>query len=182
VILQQDLWETIVSFIVSQRKSIPAIKSSLEKLRRTFGQRCEVHLPDDSIIEYYTFPSPQDILYHEVTADDINKACGVGYRAEYILDAARWFLDYEYHTLDLGNSYEEHLSALKEIKGVGDKVANCICLFSLGDLNSFPIDVWIQRALDKELFTLEEVDDLEYRGFIQQVIFFYIINHKEEFV
>lgn len=184
IILCQDLWETVVSFIISQRRSIPSIKSSLNRIRKRYGT-LKSFPEDESFIsrkfpDFYSFPGP-DIL-SKVSADELNKEAGLGYRADYVIEAAKWFCNSDnMNRLLSTSSYEEHMEILKEIKGIGDKVANCICLFALGDVGAFPVDIWIQRALDKELFTLEDIKDYPYKGFVQQVIFYYIINHKEQF-
>lgn len=177
VILKQDLWETLISFIVSQRKNIPAIKSSLNRIREKFGRI----KTDPMGNPYHTFPTAEELK--DVTLDDLQDL-GLGYRDEYILDAIHWwntYYDTHKNAFEL-NDGELHMKLLKEIKGVGDKVANCVCLFALNDLDAFPVDVWIQRALDKGLFAMEEIEEYQDKGVIQQIIFYYVINHKEEFV
>lgn len=185
IILCQDLWETVVSFIISQRRSIPSIRSSLNRIRKRYGAL--KHFPEDGNItpikfpDFYSFPGP-DVL-SKVSVDELNREAGLGYRAEYVIEAAKWFCNSDnVDRLLSASSYEEHMEILKEIKGIGDKVANCICLFALEDAGAFPVDTWIQRALDKGVFTLEDVKNYPYKGFVQQVIFYYIINHKEQFM
>lgn len=70
---------------------------------------------------------------------------------------------------------------LKEIKGVGEKVANCITLFSFNDLDAFPVDVWIQRILDLKLLPEDLLKYTGKKGFLQQIIFYYVINNKEKY-
>ena len=176
VILNQDIWEMIVSFIISQRKSIPAIRTSLNRLRDKYGYE-----RDFMGIKYKTFPTAHDMM--DLKVEDLSD-CGMGYRAKYVIEAIKWWNSLNSNKLsilrDCGR-YDEHMSVLKEIKGVGDKVANCICLFALGDIDAFPIDVWIQRVLDKNLISSDVSEFDGYKGFLQQVIFFYVINHKDLF-
>lgn len=176
VILKQDLWEMIISFIISQRKSIPAIKTSLQKFREKFGEECE----DSLGYIYYTFPTAE--MLDGITFYDL-QGLGLGYRDKYILDAIRWWNEnYEKYKEELeSDNRERHMEILKQIKGIGDKVANCICLFALNDLDAFPVDVWIQRVLDSRLFTMKEIEKYKDKGMVQQIIFYYVINHKDEF-
>lgn len=156
-ILRQDLWEIIVTFIISQRNNIPRIKKTVARL-------CEGH-------ENF-FPSSSD-LKNFSEHDFIN--LGLGYRAEYvknIVDAA------ENGELDLDYlrklSYNDATNYLKKFKGIGDKVANCIALYGLHKIEAFPVDVWIRRAIDSHYngkFPLEKAK--KFAGIIQQYMFFY---------
>lgn len=182
VILKQDTWETIVSFIISQRKSIPAIKTSLNRLRDKFGVEKEFNFYGKHI-KYKTFPD-SDVI-GRLSLNDLSD-CGMGYRAEYVLNAAKWVNSLTYDKAKKltspDTSYDERMSLLKEIRGVGDKVANCICLFALSDMSSFPVDIWIQRAIDKNMVNPDDEEFKDFKGFAQQVVFYYIIKHKEYFV
>lgn len=186
VILRQDLWETVVSFIISQRKSIPAIKTSLNRIREKFGKEKRlgsIYRSDllANHLSYKTFPTAEDMK--DITLEDL-AGMGLGYRGLYVIEAIKWWNGNYSNYADIlrTGTREDHIEVLKQIKGIGDKVANCICLFALSDINSFPIDVWIQRALDKELFSIDDIDKYgDYRGMVQQVIFFYVIDHKELF-
>ena len=163
-ILRQNKWEMLISFIISQRKSIPAIKSSIEKMAKYFGS----NIKDD----IYAFPSPQQIMSAK---PELMDACGLGYRKEYIQAAARQVMEegmdlYKLDTL----SDAELLEQLKTFKGVGVKVANCIMLFAYHRIGAFPIDVWIERILNenyKNGFPLERYEG--YAGVLQQFMFFY---------
>lgn len=158
-ILRQDLWEVIVSFIVSQRKSIPAIQSCIEKLCSYFGNG-------------YEFPDAETIV--NLSAEDIEK-CGVGYRSKYILAAAKWYLDTPRETI---TKY-----SVRNIYGVGDKVANCIGLFGLHDLSCCPIDVWMQRIIERRYHnTIPAWMHSEYAGVYQQYVFMYerYLNRREK--
>ena len=163
-ILNQDKWEMVVSFIISQRKSIPAIKTSIERLCELCGDKI-----DD---ENYAFPTPVQIL-----ATPINKLaeCGLGYRLPYILEVAEKVnsdLNY-FKTLEKINDDEKLLEELKKMKGIGDKVASCIALFGFHRLNFFPKDVWINRALAEHFPKGFDYKIYEpYNGVIQQYIFY----------
>jgi len=169
-ILNQDKWEMTVSFIISQRKSIPAIKTSIERLSKVCGDK----LGDD----LYAFPTPEQIL--SVPAGKLAE-CGLGYRLDYIKNAADLFFSNkdEFERLDKLND-DDLLLELKKMQGVGDKVASCIALFGFHRLNFFPKDVWIYRALDEhfpEGFDHAKYDP--YNGVIQQYIFYaYRNSHK----
>ncbi len=163
-ILRQDKWEMLVSFIISQRKSIPAIKSSIEKMAVNLGEEI-----DDRI---YTFPKPQEIL----SADDtVLESCGLGYRLPYIRAAARDVIENGVDLYDSDNlSDEELLDKLKEFKGVGVKVANCVLLFGYHRIGAFPIDVWVEKILNNHYdgtFPMERYKG--YAGVLQQYMFFY---------
>lgn len=163
-ILRQDKWEMLISFIISQRKSIPAIKSSIEKMAVNLGEEI-----DDRI---YAFPKPQEIL----SADDtVLETCGLGYRLPYIRAAARDVIENGVDLYDSDNlSDEELLEKLKEFKGVGVKVANCVLLFGYHRIGAFPIDVWVEKILNNHYdgtFPMERYK--EYAGVLQQYMFFY---------
>lgn len=163
-ILRQDKWEMLISFIISQRKSIPAIKSSIEKMAVNLGEEI-----DDRI---YAFPKPQEIL----SADDtVLESCGLGYRLPYIRAAARDVIENGVDLYDSDNlSDEELLDKLKEFKGVGVKVANCVLLFGYHRIGAFPIDVWVEKILNNHYdgtFPMERYKG--YAGVLQQYMFFY---------
>ena len=182
VIIKQDLWEMIVSFIISQRKSIPAIKKCLDKFRDVFGVSRRFYMDSSNYIEYKTFPTAKEFLETSRYEEKIS-SCGVGYRGKYIIDAARWFLDLTDKDMEIlrNGTYENRMELLKEIYGVGDKVANCICLFALSDMKAFPVDVWMDRVLERELIPEHFLKLVNFPGFVQQVIFYYVINHKDMF-
>lgn len=158
VILRQDLWETIISFIISQRKSIPAIKTCIENLCQKFGD--EISLGDKTV---YGFPSPMKI---KIATHEELKACGVGYRDKYIKAAAEWFINTP--------ESEINLQSIRSIFGIGEKVQNCIGLFGLHDLSCCPIDVWMQRIIDERYGGIKpKWMESEYAGVYQQYVFMY---------
>lgn len=162
-ILKQDIWETVISFIISQRKSIPAIKTSVERLCELCGNQINDNC--------FAFPSPAQILSQDI---DNLAACGLGYRLEYILEASRIFDDNPSLIPSLELLDDESLfNELKSIKGIGDKVASCIALFGFHRLNFFPKDVWINRALADKYPNGFDMKLYEpFNGVIQQYIFY----------
>ena len=156
-ILRQDLWETIVSFIISQQNNITRIKKIIERL-------C---LPFDGI-----FPSPA--LLKDYSEDDF-KAIGLGYRAKYIVSIVRAVLDgiFDLHYLKTLPT-QEAIRYLQKFNGIGAKVANCIVLFSLHKIDAFPIDVWIKRIIDKHYSSKFPIEKYApFAGIVQQYMFFY---------
>jgi N-glycosylase/DNA lyase len=159
VILRQDLWEIIVSFIISQRKSIPAIKTCIEKLCEKFGN--EILLDNGNI--KYAFPTPESI--QSATLKELN-SCGIGYRDKYIKTAANWFLDTPEH--------KRTKESVLDIYGVGNKVGNCIGLFGLHDLSCCPIDVWMKKIIDRRYNGIQpNWMQSEFAGVYQQYVFMY---------
>ena len=162
-IIYQDPFETLITFIISQRKSIPAIKTSVERICATVGRK----IPGTGV---YDFPTPKELSL--LGADELS-ACGLGYRAPYIHAAAESVYHGEINLEGMGRlNDDELLESLMSLNGVGVKVANCTALFGFHRLDLFPIDVWIQRALDTYYdgtFPLEKYHP--YNGIMQQYIF-----------
>lgn len=173
-ILRQDPWEMLISFIISQRKSIPAIRTSIEAICDRFGAYAET--TDSTAAGTHLFPTADELAC--VSFDDL-KACGLGYRVPYVLDAARRVAHGELDLDALAEADDETLlTELMKVKGVGKKVSNCIALFAYGRLNLVPVDVWIDRAIEidckgKSPFPLYG----ENAGIIQQYIFYYKVSY-----
>jgi len=139
-ILRQDPWECLITFICSANNNIPRIKSLVNAMAEHCGQKTI-----DKFGEFYVFPTPNEIYDF---GEDGLKGIGLGFRAKYVANAARMIIEEEtdlkyYRKL----SYEEALESLIRFPGVGDKVANCVLLFSMDKLEAFPVDVWIKRVL-----------------------------------
>ncbi len=165
-ILNQDPWEALCSFIISQNNNIPRIKGIIERLCEGFGERC-----GDS----YTFPDADTLSLLDLEDLSFLRA---GFRAKYILDAAKKVSSGEIDLESLKKTdFESARNTLMKIKGVGPKVADCALLFGLGHIEAFPRDVWIKRAME-ELFggNLPECATA-YAGIVQQYIFFYARNN-----
>lgn len=172
-ILKQDPWEMLITFIISQRKNIPAITSSVEKISNTFGKP----LATDFEPGLHAFPAPKDLA---LASENALNDCSLGYRTPYICDAIRKVKAKELD-LDAISSLDSDslLNELMGVKGVGPKVANCIALFGYGRLENVPIDVWIARAIEER----SNGGDLfgqfgENAGIIQQYVFYYMTQTR----
>lgn len=172
-ILRQELWEVMVSFIISQNNNIPRIKRSIEALCRTSG---EAH-PLEAGRIWYQFPEPQKLTQMENL-----EPAALGYRAEYIKSLAEKITAGEISLSYLMNeeiSDEAIRSYLESIYGIGPKVANCIMLFGLHRIDSFPRDKWINAVIREKYNGNFPLD--KYKGFagiIQQYLFDYAIRNK----
>ena len=169
-ILRQEPFETLISFIISQRKNIPAIQSSVEKLCRLCGKRIGE--------EAYAFPSPKALA--SLSEKELSD-CSLGYRTPYVREAARRV---EAGEADLDAmkklSDEELYEELVSFYGVGKKVANCVMLFAYHRIGAFPVDVWIKRIEDGHYggrFPVERYPG--FAGVLQQYMFFYSRFEKE---
>ena len=139
-VLRQEPWECLVSFICSANNNVPRISVNVEDIAENFGR--PLALGD---CRRSAFPSTATLA--EVGEDDL-RALGLGFRAKYVAGAARIVAAGNLDLYALREAdYDEALSALLELPGVGDKVANCILLMSLDKREAFPVDVWIDRAL-----------------------------------
>lgn len=184
-ILKQDPWETIVSFIISQNNNIPRIKKCVESLCEKHGEPIEEYRGKI----YYSFPSPETLA---VLSENAMDPCRLGYRAKYILETAKQVAaDGGERLAQMEHASDETaMEYLLSLCGVGPKVANCIMLFGLGKLESFPLDVWIKRVMHK-LYHIKEEDRKAmnayaashfkgYGGIAQQYLFYYVRNLSKE--
>lgn len=167
-ILQQDPWEMLITFLISQRKSIPAIQKSVEALCTAAGSP----IGEEHGKILYAFPTPSQLaaLNHQTLT-----ACGLGYRAPYIESTAQrvsqnpvWF-----ETLST-QSDEDLLQSLLTFHGVGTKIAHCVMLFGFHRLNAFPRDVWINRVLETQYPNgYPFAQYAPFNGIMQQYLFFF---------
>ena len=149
-ILNQDLWETIISFIISANNNIPRIKGIIERLSQKYGNEI-----DWNNKKYYTFPTAKQL--ENVSAQDFRKL-GLGFRDIRLYETTRMVLDNKINLEDLHNEKDtlKVREKLLELSGVGPKVADCILLFStLKRFDTFPIDVWVRRVMN-ELYIKNE--------------------------
>lgn len=166
-ILRQNVFETLISFIISQQNNIKRIKKCVELLCTRFGEKLQNQNGD----EYYGFPLPEALADAEI--EELT-ACNLGYRARYVRDTARMIcggMDLEaLHRMGYGRAKEE----LMKLPGVGKKVADCVCLFGLHQLDAFPEDTHIIKVLSSrypEGFPFERYCGCA--GVIQQYIFYF---------
>ena len=141
-ILNQDLWETVISYIISANNNIPRIKGIIENLSKNFGNKIEVEGK-----EYYTFPIPYQLS--KATVSDLRQL-GLGFRDIRVYETTQIFLNNKIEIENLGMKTTKKLKEiLISLPGVGPKVADCILLFSyLKRTEVFPVDVWIRRVIN----------------------------------
>lgn len=165
-ILRQDPWEMLISFVISQRKSIPAIRRAVEELCRAFG---EEHRAGRRV--YHAFPSPTALA---CAGSRQLEACGLGYRAKYVHDAACRVAE---GRLDLqalaGRPTPEVQQSLMEVYGVGIKVAQCVLLFGYHRLEALPVDVWMDRVIREHYHGKFPRSYQDCAGILQQYLFYY---------
>ena len=144
-LLRQEPWECLVSFICSANSNIPRISTTVEALASSFGE--PISLDGDT---RYAFPTPERLA----EAGEFSlRLLGLGFRARYVLQAATLVANGRVSLEALRDlPYQEARERLVEIPGVGDKIADCVLLFSLDKLEAFPIDRWVQRAVEEWYF------------------------------
>jgi len=186
-LMRQEPHQCLFSFVCASNTNIPMIRRMLHELTRKFGRPVKV-----DGIQFFTFPSAADI--NRASVDEL-RACGLGYRAKAIKAAADAVASgrLDFDALK-SKSYQEAKNELLHVYGVGNKIADCVLLFSLEKLDAFPIDVWIARALvdryrwlHKKKFgnkvTCQQYEHLSssardyfgrYAGYAQQYLYYYM--------
>ncbi|MCR5509919.1 MAG: 8-oxoguanine DNA glycosylase [Lachnospiraceae bacterium] len=190
-ILNQDLWEMIVTFLISQQNNIPRIHKCIENICRTYGRHVETGAPSGVTVEgtpgldtpdgeepgrdFFAFPTSESLA---ALGEDDLMPCNLGYRSKYVVRAARSVVSGE---LDLDQlrrlDYPGSRERLLKVYGIGQKVADCVCLFALHHLEAFPIDTHIRQVLEREYGT--EYSDAfpfsryhDHLGVLQQYMFY----------
>ena len=173
-ILRQDPWETLVTFIISQRKSIPAIRAVVEMLSERYGTA--VHVSGETL---HTFPTAAQM--RDVGEEDYI-ACKAGYRAPYLCDAVEQVLSGRLDLEKISALPDDQLiAALEGVRGVGVKVANCVALFAYGRAACAPVDTWIRKIIQQEYRGRNPFDRYGAAAGIMQLYFFYYAqSHKAE--
>lgn len=178
-VLRQPPFETLISFIISANNNVGRITGIIDTVCRRYGK---------PVGGGYDFPAPEALA--GLTEDDL-KACGAGYRARYIIGTARMVADgFELDAL-AEEPFVEARKTLTALPGVGQKVADCVALYGLGFVESFPADVWMKRVLCG-LYGYRGKNDSDMRAFVdekfgadagiaQQYLFHYVRNHPEIF-
>ena len=180
-ILNQDRFECLISFIISQNNRIPMIKKVINNISKKYGK----YICSFGEEDYYAFPTPEELS----KADEAGlMECRTGFRAKYIMDAVSKVLNGEviFNVEDL--STDSLREMLMSIKGVGPKVADCTMMFSFGRCETFPTDVWVKRIMSELYFDGCEanIKDIhkkaydffgDYAGYAQQ----YLFNYAREF-
>ena len=180
-ILKQDLWECIISFIISANNNIPRIKKIIERLSKEYGT-----LVTYKGEEFYLFPTPEQLS--KASVEDL-RSLGLGFRDKRIYNTTKLVLE---KVIDLDEiakmpDTESMRNELLKLDGVGPKVADCILLFALKRVDVFPIDVWVRRVMNdlyihnedeekvnkKQLQKLAEDKFLGLSGIAQQYLFYW---------
>lgn len=180
-ILKQDLWECIISFIISANNNIPRIKKIIEKLSLNYGEKIEFEGKN-----YYTFPTPESLA--KASIEDL-RGMGLGFRDKRIYNTTKMILEKQVDLEEIKNmaTTSQMREELLKLDGVGPKVADCILLFALKRVDVFPIDVWVRRVMNdlyihnedeekvnkKELQKLAEEKFLGLSGIAQQYLFYW---------
>ena len=195
-ILRQEPWEALFSFIISQNNNIPRIRKIIRNISLAYGENLALkrkitacplssggECPSEKLCEKcgacYSFPTAADVA----KAPEKLLPSRPGFRYKYLLDAAKKVSEGEINLQQIyeKRSYEYTLSELKKILGVGDKVASCAALFGFGNLEAFPIDVWMKKAIEDYFDGNLDYEALgKYRGVAQQYIFHYIRNLEKK--
>ena len=189
-ILNQDLWETIISFIISANNNIPRIKGIIERLSKNYGTKIKIpeEMKNSEFFnkDFYSFPTPEQLS--QASIQDLRNV-GLGFRDIRVYETTRKILNKEID-IDILNSCstQEAREKLLLLDGVGPKVADCILLFSsLKRFDVFPIDVWVRRVMN-ELYIhnpeeakvnkkeIQKIADEKFgnlQGIAQQYLFYY---------
>lgn len=181
-ILNQDLWETIISFIISANNNIPRIKGIIERISCKYGKKIIYNEK-----EYYTFPTPEELS--KASVEDLRNL-GLGFRDVRVYETTQIIVNKEVdlEKLKEEKDFQKVRETLLTLPGVGPKVADCILLFSeLKRWEAFPIDVWVRRVMN-ELYIKNEneekvnkklIEDIAHKkfgnlaGIAQQYLFFW---------
>lgn len=165
-ILKQDEFEALISFVISQCNNIPRIKGLISALSRNYGTAIE--LTDGRTV--YTFPDARTLA--SLPLSEL-RALKLGYRAEYILNAASATLDGLIDAVKAEADTRCASKLLTSVGGIGEKVAACTLLFGFGRLDAFPKDVWIKRAMEKYFPGCKDTSVFgPYAGVAQQYLFY----------
>lgn len=154
-ILNQDLWETIISFIISANNNIPRIKKIINRISEKYGNKIVFENK-----EYYTFPDAKALS--NATVEDL-RALGLGFRDKRIYNTTKMVLDNKVDLVKLKqiDNTEYLREELLKLDGVGEKVADCILLFALKRTDVFPVDVWVRRVMNDLYIHNEDEDKLD---------------------
>ena len=176
-ILRQNIWEMILTFILSQQNNIPRIKKLIRVLSEKYGE--ERKTPEGK--KYFAFPTARSLA---AASEEELRSLKLGYRSRYICKTAKQVAEEEINLTELSEmSYKDAREELMKLSGVGGKVADCICLFALHHLQAFPMDTHIKQAMAEHY--KRGFPNRRYRGFqgvMQQYIFYYELCGKKEYI
>ena len=177
-ILNQDPYETTISFIISANNQIPRIKKSIELISENYGE----FIGEYKDKKYYSFPEPEVLA--NTDEKELEEKCKVGYRSKYIVNTSKMIYNKEVNLDELYSiKTKDAKEILMKLPGVGPKVSDCILLFSLNKNDAFPVDVWVKRVMEhfylKEDTKLKDISKYadekfgDLGGFAQQYLFYY---------
>lgn len=173
-ILHQDLWEMTASFLISQQNNIVRIRKCIQNICERYGEERKNFRGE----RYYVFPKPEALAALD---EDALKECNLGYRSKYVVRTAARIAEGETDLEAIQNmTYKEAKAELLKLYGVGEKVADCICLFGLHHLEAFPVDTHIQQALRryyKRGFPKKRYKG--YEGVMQQYVFYWELRGEK---
>lgn len=177
-ILNQEFFETLISFIISANNQIPRIKKAVREISKMYGD----YIGEYRGRKYYSFPSPEKLS--QAKPEDLREYARVGFRDKRIVQSAKivneGFFDFNE---DIKKDSKDLGKKLQELPGIGPKVSDCILLFAFHKRETFPVDVWIKRVME-ELFIKKEVPKKKISayahdyfgkdaGYVQQYLFYY---------
>lgn len=170
-VLNQDPWETMITFIISSNNNIARIKGIVERLCQCFGEE----LGD----EFYAFPTAEMLA---IRTEEELAPLRCGYRSKFILDAAKKVADGELDLCAVSNmDTEQAKKALMSVNGIGPKVADCTLLFGFGRVECFPMDTWMKKVMGTLYPNGLPQPFVPTAGIAQQYLFHYARNHGELF-
>ena len=186
-ILNQDLWEMVISFIISANNNIPRIKGIINRISEKVGQKVTWNGKD-----YFLFPLPEELS--KLSVADL-RALGTGFRDKRIYNTTQMVINKEINldSLIKIKSTEEIRNELLKLDGVGEKVADCILLFALHRFDTFPVDVWVRRVMnvlyihneDEAKVNKKQIREVAYslfgeiEGIAQQYLFYWARENFE---
>lgn len=166
-IIKQDPFECLMTYILSSQNNIPRINKMVNEMSRRFGRKIKFEGR-----EYYAFPKLTDLK--GCCREDI-RACRLGFRDKFLDDAVSKSWNKEVRLNKIANlPYEKAKKELLKIKGVGNKVADCVLLFGFNKYEAFPIDRWIMRAMEKYYKGKDGIYFGKYAGYAQEFLYLYI--------
>ena len=179
-ILRQDLWEMVISYIISSNNNIPRIKKIINEISKKYGKKITWNNND-----YYLFPTVNEL---SIASKEDLRTLGTGFRDKYIFETTNLIKN---KVIDLNKLKElstiDARNVIKQGSGIGDKVADCILLFGMHRFDVFPVDVWVRRVMnelyihnkDENNVKKEEIIDFASKkfgdkmGLAQQYLFYY---------
>ncbi|GAE89427.1 DNA-3-methyladenine glycosylase family protein [Acetivibrio straminisolvens] len=180
-LLKQNIWETLISFIISANNRIPRIMKTVNEISRFYGREVEMNGE-----KYYAFPSVEELS--RAALEELERT-GAGFRCKYIMNAAKMVYEGQISLEDVCSmDTVEARNHLMKFQGVGPKVADCTLLYSGAKYDVFPTDVWVKRVMEELYFKREasfgQIQEFardyfgEYAGFAQQYLFYYARENK----